>query len=87
MAGLLSLDSGVSVAEIALASFRPPVRPLSLHQAGQIEEVPQMQDRWDAWFDMPSQWTPFWLCAGQQTMARRPQETPGQPHSLHDNEG
>ncbi|BAN47518.1 putative oxidoreductase [Metapseudomonas resinovorans NBRC 106553] len=87
VAGLLSLDSGVSVAEIALASFRPPVRPLSLRQAGQIEEVPQMQDRWDAWFDMPSQWTPFWLCAGQQTTARRPQETPGQPHSLHDNEG
>lgn len=72
---LLGIGAGVSVEDIALASFRPPVRPLSLQQAGQIEETPQMHNLWDAWFDMPSQWTPFWLCSGQQTVARRPQET------------
>jgi hypothetical protein len=74
VATLLGIGAGVSVNDIALASFRPPVRPLSLQQAGQIEETPQMRSRWDAWFDMPSQWTPFWLCTGQQTVAKRPQD-------------
>ncbi|MNM20765.1 Hydrogen cyanide synthase subunit HcnB [compost metagenome] len=72
VATLIGIGAGMSVEDIALASFRPPVRPLSLQQAGQVEEVPQMQSRWDAWFDMPSQWTPFWLCTGQQTVARHP---------------
>ncbi|MDB5993849.1 MAG: putative oxidoreductase, partial [Pseudomonas sp.] len=75
VATLLGIGAGVSVEDIALASFRPPVRPLSLHQIGQVEETPQMGHRWDAWFDMPSQWTPFWLCSGEQTVARRPADT------------
>jgi thioredoxin reductase len=75
VAALLGIGAGLSVDDIALASFRPPVRPLSLLQAGQIEESPQMHNRWDAWFDMPSQWTPFWLCTGQQTVARIPQDS------------
>jgi len=74
VATLLSIGAGVNVDAIALASFRPPVRPLSMRQLGQIEETPQMISRWDAWFDMPSQWTPFWLCTGQQTVAKRPQD-------------
>ncbi|WP_219097338.1 FAD-dependent oxidoreductase [Pseudomonas sp. UMAB-40] len=72
VAALLGIGAGLSVGEIALASFRPPVRPLSLRQIGQVEEAPPMHSRWDAWFDMPSQWTPFWLCTGQPTVARRP---------------
>ncbi|MCU1758506.1 FAD-dependent oxidoreductase [Pseudomonas sp. 14P_8.1_Bac3] len=80
VATLLGIGADVSVENIALASFRPPVRPLSLQQIGQIEETPQMRNRWDAWFDMPSQWTPFWLCTGQQTVARHPQQTTP-PHS------
>ena len=74
VATLLGIGAGVSADAIALASFRPPVRPLSMRQLGQIEETPQMFSRWDAWFDMPSQWTPFWLCTGQQTVAKRPQD-------------
>lgn len=74
VATLLGIGAGVSVADIALASFRPPVRPLSLQQIGQVEEAPQMRNRWDAWFDMPSQWTPFWLCTGELTVAKRPQD-------------
>ncbi|MGL6245837.1 FAD-dependent oxidoreductase [Pseudomonas sp.] len=74
VAALLGIGAGLSVGEIALASFRPPVRPLSLHQIGQVEETSSMHRRWDAWFDMPSQWTPFWLCTGQPTVARRPQD-------------
>ena len=74
VATLLGIGAGVSADAIALASFRPPVRPLSMRQLGQIEETPQMLSRWDAWFDMPSQWTPFWLCTGQQTVAKRPQD-------------
>jgi hypothetical protein len=80
VACLLGIGAGVSVDAIALASFRPPVRPLSLQQAGQLEESPQMRSRWDAWFDMPSQWMPFWLCTGQQTTARHPQDAG--PHSI-----
>lgn len=76
VATLLSLGAGLSVADVPLASFRPPVRPLSLQQMGRIEEAPHLQQHWDAWFDMPSQWTPFWLCSGQQSLARRPLETP-----------
>lgn len=72
VAGLLSLDSGQGLADIALASFRPPVRPLSLKQLAQFEETTEMRGRWDAWFDMPSQWTPFWLCGDQPTLAKRP---------------
>ncbi|MBK5351094.1 FAD-dependent oxidoreductase [Pseudomonas sp. TH41] len=86
VAALLGIGAGVSVDVIALASFRPPVRPLSLQQVGQIEETPQMHSRWDAWFDMPSQWTPFWLCAGQQTVARRPQDAIRDTNPPH-NEG
>ena len=83
---MLGIGAGVSVDDIALASFRPPVRPLSLQQAGQIEETPQMRNRWDAWFDMPSQWTPFWLCTGEQTVAKRPQDIARPTHPPH-NEG
>ncbi|QRY78329.1 FAD-dependent oxidoreductase [Pseudomonas sp. PDNC002] len=79
VAALIGLGVNESVADIALASFRPPVRPLSLRQIGQVEETPAMRRHWDAWFDMPSQWTPFWLCSGQQTLARRPQDTSRQP--------
>ena len=75
VATLLGIGAGLGVEAIALASYRPPVRPLSLQQAGQVEETPQMHSRWDAWFDMPSQWTPFWLCSGQQTVAKRAQDT------------
>jgi|GEM_PF-197708 len=83
VAALLSLGANVSVDSIALASFRPPVRPLSMRQAGQVEEVPQMQSHWDAWFDMPSQWTPFWLCTGEPTVAQRRPEAAVQTHVPH----
>lgn len=79
VATLLGIGAGLSVDGIALASFRPPVRPLSMRQMGQVEETPQMLGHWDAWFDMPSQWTPFWLCTGEQTVARRPTGTTHTP--------
>jgi hypothetical protein len=80
VASLLSLDSGQSLADIALASFRPPVRPLSLRQLAQFEETGEMRVHWDAWFDMPSQWTPFWLCSDQPTLARRPVQSAPTQH-------
>ncbi|MBV6821889.1 FAD-dependent oxidoreductase [Pseudomonas sp. PD9R] len=86
VAALLSIGAGLKVEDIALASFRPPVRPLSLQQAAQIGETPQMRSHWDAWFDMPSQWTPFWLCTGQPTVARHPQDSVRQMNPPH-NEG
>jgi thioredoxin reductase len=86
VATLLGIGAGLSLDDIPLASFRPPVRPLSLQQAAQIEETPEMGSRWDAWFGMPSQWTPFWLCTGQQTVARRPQDAAHLTNPLY-NEG
>ncbi|WP_191622893.1 FAD-dependent oxidoreductase [Pseudomonas fluorescens] len=83
VAALLGIGAGKRVDDIALASFRPPVRPLSLQQAGQIEETPAMRNRWDAWFDMPSQWTPFWLCNGQPTVARHPQDSAHHTNAPH----
>lgn len=71
VATLLGIGAGLALDEVPLASFRPPVRPLSLQQIGQIEETPSMRERWDAWFGMPSQWTPFWQCTDGLTLARR----------------
>ncbi|WP_028220639.1 FAD-dependent oxidoreductase [Paraburkholderia oxyphila] len=83
VATLLGIGAGASVGEIPLASFRPPVRPLPLQQIGQLQEIAEMRNRWDAWFGMPSQWTPFWLCTGEPTVARRPHDAVHPVQPLH----
>jgi thioredoxin reductase len=68
---LLALDAGVPLAQIPLASYRAPVRPLSLRLAGQTEEVAAMTQHWDTWFGMASQYAPPWEITEPYTVAGR----------------
>jgi hypothetical protein len=60
IAALVALDSNTALAAVPLATYRTPVRPLSLRQLAQLPEAPATNDHWDSWFGMPSQWVPFW---------------------------
>jgi thioredoxin reductase len=60
VAALVALDSNTALAEVPLATYRAPVRPLSLRQLASVPEAPATGEHWDSWFGMPSQWVPFW---------------------------
>ncbi|MDB6085207.1 MAG: hypothetical protein JWN43_3088, partial [Gammaproteobacteria bacterium] len=68
---LLALGAGVSLEQIPLASYRAPVRPLSLRLAGHGEEAPAMTQQWDTWFGMASQYAPPWEITEPYTVAGR----------------
>lgn len=68
---LLALHAGVSLAQIPLASYRAPVRPLALRLAGQSAEAAAMTQHWDAWFGMASQYRPTWEITEPYTAAGR----------------
>jgi thioredoxin reductase len=72
---LLALGAGVPLAEIPLASYRAPVRPLSLRLAGQTEEAAAMTKHWDTWFGMASQYLPPWEITEPYTVAGRNLDT------------
>jgi thioredoxin reductase len=60
IAALMALGSDAALADIPLATYRPPVRPLRLAQLAALPETTAMGEGWDSWFGMPSQWVPFW---------------------------
>jgi thioredoxin reductase len=60
IAALMALGTGTALADIPLATYRPPVRPLRLAQLAALPEAGAMGEGWDSWFGMPSQWVPFW---------------------------
>ena len=47
---LLAEESGLDIAEIPLASYRPPVRPLPLEVLWPHEETEQVRRDWPKWF-------------------------------------
>ena len=47
---LLAEESGVDMAEVPLASYRPPVRPLPLEVLWPHEETEQVRGDWPKWF-------------------------------------
>ena len=51
----LALASGTEVSSVPLASYRAPVRPLPL---GVLADH-GMQDGWDVWFGIRTQWIPY----------------------------
>ncbi len=53
---LLALTSGASPADIPLASYRAPVRPLPL---GVLADGDTMRAGWDVWFGIRTQWVPY----------------------------
>ncbi len=60
IAALLALGAGRPLADIPLATYRPPVRPLRLGQLAALPETDAMAQGWESWFGIPSQWVPFW---------------------------
>ncbi|MFX8820915.1 hypothetical protein ABTM55_19285, partial [Acinetobacter baumannii] len=45
--------------EVPLAGYRAPVRPLPLTVLADAAEEQVMRDRWEVWFGIPGQWTPY----------------------------
>ena len=56
VAALLALGGGVVLAEVPLAGYRAPVRPLPLGLAGDMAEPAFMREQWDTWFGIPAQY-------------------------------
>src|SRR6185437_1258659 len=71
VAALMALGTGSALADIPLATYRPPVRPLRLGALAALPEVAAMAEHWDSWFGMPSQWIPFWRVPPAYTVAGR----------------
>ncbi len=71
VAALMALGAGSALADIPLATYRPPVRPLRLAQLAALPEAAAMAEHWDSWFGMPSQWVPFWRVSPAYTVAGR----------------
>lgn len=55
----LALASNLDPAEVPLAGYRAPVRPLPLTVLADADEEQVMRDRWEVWFGIPGQWTPY----------------------------
>ena len=55
----LAQAAGVSPAEIPLASYRAPVRPLPLTVMADWDETPAMTAGWEIWFAIPGQWSAY----------------------------
>jgi thioredoxin reductase len=78
IAALLALACGAALEDIPLASYRPPSRPLPLNVLAGLPEAPAMNEHWDSWFGMASQWVPFWRVPPTYTAsARAPDEPAG----------
>jgi thioredoxin reductase len=76
IAALIALDSKMTLADVPLATYRTPVRPLTLAQLARLPESPAMAPHWDSWFGMPTQWIPFWRVQTAYTVAARNSNEP-----------
>lgn len=59
VACLLAEQQGVPLADVPVASFRAPVRPVPLGILADWHESAEMTAGWDVWFGIPTQWTPY----------------------------
>ena len=76
IAALIALGSGSTLADIPLATYRPPGRPLRLAQLATLPEAAAMGEGWESWFGIPSQWIPFWRLAPSYSAADCAAEEP-----------
>jgi pyruvate/2-oxoglutarate dehydrogenase complex dihydrolipoamide dehydrogenase (E3) component len=76
IAALVALGSGRALADIPLATYRPPVRPLRLAQLAALPEAAAMGEGWESWFGIPSQWIPFWRLEPPYSAAESSAEEP-----------
>ena len=56
---ILAMQSGKAIADMPLATHRPPVRPLPLKVIADWQESEAMRMGWDVWFGIPTQWVPY----------------------------
>ena len=56
---LLAEASGQPVAQVPVASHRPPVRPIPLQIMADWQEQEVVVNGWDVWFGIATQWTPY----------------------------
>jgi thioredoxin reductase len=56
---MLSVASGTALSDIPLASYRAPVRPLPLSVLANTATTEAMQQLWDVWFGIRTQWIPY----------------------------
>ena len=62
----LALAAGAPLAQIPLAGYRAPVRPLPLAVLADMEEPAEMGAGWDVWFGIPTQWIPYADIGGER---------------------
>jgi hypothetical protein len=60
VSALLALAAASSLADIPLATYRAPVRPIPLGLAGTLPESADMAKHWDVWFGIAGQVTSYW---------------------------
>jgi len=58
---ILAQHGNCTPAEIPMASYRAPLRPLPLALLADRDEAPEIRRHWSAWFGIASQWQPHWL--------------------------
>jgi thioredoxin reductase len=63
VACLLALESGTDLAQVPLAGYRAPVRPLPLRVLGAAPEPAALAAHWHSWFGIPGQAVPYWEIA------------------------
>lgn len=59
VAMILAVEAGCGLAEVPLATYRAPVRPLPLKIIADWEESEEMRAGWDVWMGIPTQWVPY----------------------------
>ena len=59
VAMLLALEADLPFGAIPLATHRAPVRPMPLKIIADWHESEAMDQAWDVWFGIPTQWTPY----------------------------
>jgi thioredoxin reductase len=55
----LACASNAGPADVPLAGYRAPVRPLPLNVLAAWDESPEIARYWDVWMGIPGQWTPY----------------------------
>jgi thioredoxin reductase len=55
----LACASNAGPADVPLAGYRAPVRPLPLKVLAAWDESPEIARYWDVWMGIPGQWTPY----------------------------
>jgi thioredoxin reductase len=76
IAALIAVDAGIALEDVPLATYRAPVRPLTLAQMATLAESPHLAPHWDSWFGMPTQWIPFWRVPPTYNVATRNSSEP-----------